>query len=293
MITILRHLLVACSCALVSACAAGDEGWVLSNDAGLTDVSGDATETGIIGVDGFTCPPSQNRGSNGNYIMSNGCKPIQGASVTVTITQDIVATSGFDFQFNAMGLVTNAISWQQYVLAFDQTGNLYALVNNWEVPNQVFNKWVYLVAMPQRPDDTYYVPTGYEFTISLSSDAHDNITGAAYVVTDNVGTVLVSYNLSLDQINQADGGPYASGDIGPIGNITLDIVGFANGKSTVFTSGAGNIVYHADSSLSVSVSNDESCCYSVRTAETSNSMYGSLPVSTPIGDWVQGFTHCP
>ncbi len=51
--------------------------------------------------------PASGLGSNSNYILFSGCKPLNGLSVTICVTQDIVcksasgSTSGFGFQLNA------------------------------------------------------------------------------------------------------------------------------------------------------------------------------------------------
>lgn len=242
------------------------------------------------------CPSQDNsvRESGDNYTFSNSCTPLQGVSVTIAITQNVVTTNGFGFQLNADGMLSSNVGWQQYVMAVDPSGNLYATVDNWDSNNnQIFNQWNYLFKMPQTGDGIPYVPAGYEFSFSLLSDSNSNIIGCSYAVIDGNGDVVGNYILWLNSLNQYDGGAYSSKDIGPIGDVTLDVVGFDNSQNTTFTSGGGNIIYHASGALSVTNGPNKSCVYHFWTAESSNSLYGTLPTYSPSGDWVQSFTYCP
>lgn len=279
----MRTYLLAGAALCMCGCAMGEEEPGFGNDAGSVD----GANTTVI-----SCPSDSGvRSSNYNYILSNNCQPLQGVSVTVSITQDIMTTNGFSLQLNADGMLTSGIAWQQYVLSVDGNGNVFASVDNWNKQGQIFNQWTHLFNMPQTGDGGIYVPVGDEFSISLSSDSDNNITGASYTVVDSDGNVLGNYNLVLDSLNQYDGGAYASADIGPIGDFALQVVGFANGQNTLFLSGAGDIIYHSSSPLTVATS-AASCVYHYWTGESSNSLYGSLPLQSPNGDYVQSFSNC-
>jgi hypothetical protein len=267
---------------LMCGCGGAENGFVVSGDAG-----GGATDS--------SCPLSATSGireSNHNYTLNSSCNPLQGVSVTISVTQDLVTTNGFSLQLNADGMNTSRVAWQQYVLGVDPSGNLYGVVDNWDNKNnQIFNNWQQLFSMPKRADGTPYVPTGYEFTISISTDVNANVTGASYYVVDGSGNVLSNYSLLLNTLGEYDGGGYSPTDIGPIGDITLNVVGFDSSQGTTFTSGAGNIIYHSGSPLTV-IGSPASCTYNFWTAENSNSLYGDLPTFMPSGDYVQNFTSC-
>jgi hypothetical protein len=241
-----------------------------------------------------TCAPSGTNFSsnNHNYILYNDCSPLQGVSVALSVTQDIIASNGFSLQLNANGSASANISWQQYVISISPQGDVYGSVDNWDRNGQqVFNWWNPLYSLPQNSSGNYYVPVGYQFSISLTNDGDSNITGASYSITNGSGNVVANYDLKLSTLNQYDGGAYVTADTAPIRAFQLVVVGFDNSQNTVFTSGGGSIIYHAASTL-LAVDTLPSCVSNYWTAETSNSLYGGLPEYQYSNDYVQSFSYC-
>ena len=122
------------------------------------------------------------------------------------------------------------------------------------------------------------VPAGYQLTISLENDQNGDVTGVTYVVIDKSGRTLA--NVSQNLLSLA-----TPADLAPIIGFELNLVGTANGMSSVLSSGAGTITYTASSVLTV-LNQEPACAESVYiTAETANSFYSELPPT-----WSNTFT---
>jgi hypothetical protein len=75
--------------------------------------------------------PAAGLGSNSNYFLYN-CDSILGLSVTINVTEEIVGTDGFSFQLNAYSAAGDFDGAQQYCIALNPDGQLYAVVDNWQ-----------------------------------------------------------------------------------------------------------------------------------------------------------------
>jgi hypothetical protein len=234
-----------------------------------------------------SCLPNKSvPGSNDNVLLSDGCAPLLGVSVDITITHDLVTTNGFAFQLNADGLKSSDVAWQQYGLAVTRQGYLYGVLNNWRQDGtEIFNYWTYLLTVPLQRDGTPVIPAGYRFTVALTNDPAGNVTGATYTVMDSTGDVLIQLAMPLDQLTPTDGAPFDTNDIGPIGDVEFDVVGFSNRQYTTFLSGDGVIAYHAAQPLHAT-NTYAACVYRNDTGETSNSLYSD------VANGLQTFTHC-
>jgi hypothetical protein len=62
--------------------------------------------------------PSGGLKGNSNYVLHSECNAVTDLSVTIEITQNIVAEGGFSFQLNGNSPVGALVNWQQYVIAF-------------------------------------------------------------------------------------------------------------------------------------------------------------------------------
>jgi hypothetical protein len=237
--------------------------------------------------------PAPGLGSNSNYYLYSYCKPLIDLTITITVTQDIVWQSaslagGFSFQLNAYSPKNKLSAWQQYVIVFIgstdvfgiPSGKLIGAVDNWPVSgDNIINDFFDLTAMPLFD----MIPAGYRLKISLQNDATGNITGATYVVIDNQGRRLANVTKILTSISGV-----TSADLAPIIAFELNLVGPVNGESTVLSSGAGTIMYTSSSKLTV-LNYEPSCAESgYVTAETANSFYGVLS-ATPSTIFTQSF----
>jgi hypothetical protein len=230
-------------------------------------------------------PPAAGLGSNSNYILFNNCNPVLGLEITINVTQDIVCqsasgpTTGFGFQLNCYSPKNETSAWQQYVVALFSS-ELIGAVDNWPVsgPN-IINDFFNLTGTP----NANRLPAGWQIRISLQNDGHGNITGASYVVIDNLGNTKANVTKTLTSISGV-----TAADIAPITAFELNLVGPVNGESAVLSSGAGMIVYSASSPLTV-LNVEPSCTESgYITAETANSFYGELSGS-PSTVFTQSF----
>jgi len=228
--------------------------------------------TDTIGSTAVTAPGS-GLGSNSNYILYNNCNPITGLVITINIGQDIVASSdsgstkGFGFQLNCYSPKNELSAWQQYVVALFGS-ELIGAVDNWPISGaNIINSFFNMVGLPAAK-----LPAGYQLKISLHNDASNNITGATYLVIDNGGNIQANITKILTDISGV-----TAKDLAPINAFELNLVGPVNSESAVLSSGSGSIIYQANVPLTV-LSAEPSCTESgYITAETANSVYGTLP----------------
>jgi hypothetical protein len=191
--------------------------------------------------------------------------------------------NGFAFQLNSYSKNNPECAWQQYIIAFlaeapewyRTAGDLQltAMINNWTDAafpgNQILNTSVGLGPMPGN-----VIPKGTKLTISLQNDpATNNITGATYIVNAAAPTTI--------QIGSSI--PKA-----PIVSFELDIVGPIDSENAVLTSGAGRIVYTAQSALTAHTGLPQCAEFRSWTAERANSFYSVLP-SSPSNTFAQSF----
>lgn len=231
--------------------------------------------------------PTKGLGSNSNYFLyspnpqSGGCNNLIGLSVTIIVDQDIVAipgSNGFGFQINAYSAKGDYDGAQQYVVLVDPNlgSQIWCMVDNWESKSQqlvnIMNELAPL------PGDS--LPTGYKLTISLINDEFARITGATYVLVDNLGNIVGNHTISFSD--------RPAEDLAPIVAFQMNFVGDINGATTTLASGAGTITYTASNLMSVL--NTEPACvdWDFSTVEAANSAYGFLP-SAPSQTFTQSF----
>ena len=228
---------------------------------------------------GQTVPtPSSGLGGNHNYVIATDCRPLRDLTVTIRITQDIVAGTAsvpINFQLNAWSLVTKSeepiINWQQYMLGVSLNGNygntpghpyINPSLQNWSKSGLQLNSGNKIVSVPVTGAR---LPRGYELTIALHNDRRGKITGATYSVVDRSGKRR-SWKIDLKDIST-----FKPEYLAPIVAFELNLVGSG------FTSGAGTISYAASTPMTVSTSEPSCVETHVRTAETTNSVYSALP----------------
>jgi hypothetical protein len=230
-------------------------------------------------------PPSAGLGSNSNYFLYSpaasgqgisGCNPLIDLSVTINVTQDIAGSDGFGFQVNAYSGSNDFEGAQQYVITMDPQGELYGAVDNWQNGStQLINHYVPLMNLPGAQ-----LPTGYSLTIALQNDGSGNVTGVTYTVVDNQGNTAGNDTIDLLSLNLVGDGPVTATDLAPIVAFQLDFVDWANGGKTTLSSGAGAITYTASNPMTV-INTEPPCVdWDYSTVESSNSIYGPLPVGS-------------
>jgi hypothetical protein len=221
-------------------------------------------------------PSPSGFGSNSNQILFSSCKPLQGVSVTIAVTEEIVCraasgpTKGFSFQLNAYSPKNEKSAWQQYIISlFGNT--VVGAVDNWPlIGDNIINDFFNLVSLP-----TKGIPSGYVLQMTLHNDTKNNITGATFVVKDDQGRTIANVVKVLTDISGV-----SSADIAPIIAFELNLVGPVNSESAVLSSGAGTITYQAITPLAA-LNSEPSCAESgYVTAETANSLYSLMPATT-------------
>jgi len=264
---------------------------------------------GTFGADGIDAalysggpllaPPSGGLRSASNYVLYSDCNQLSGVSITIDVTEDLVAAPptageqhGFSFQLNAWSPQNTAnpqdpewIVWQQYVIGVRPT-SIVGAVNNWTAASlageQTINSPTLLLLAPPQPD---MIPAGTQLTIALLTDQHGNVNGVTFAATPGQ-----SHTLMLTSLTKTSGGAVTSADLAPIVAIELNLVGPGDGKFANLISGAGTITYAASNSLEPLPSLPPCIAPSSSrgTGESSTSIYGELP-STPSTTFTQSF----
>jgi len=145
---------------------------------------------------GNVAVPSGGLKGSSNYLLYSACNPVTDLSVTIEITESIVADCGFSFQLNGNSPLGANCYWQQYVIAFDPTSGpqptLSGSINNWATDKN--GAWIEPPPWFTFPGESPTLPAGYQLTIRLSNDASGNITSVTFTVVDNQGNVKSQVN---------------------------------------------------------------------------------------------------
>lgn len=257
---------------------------------------------------------------NSNYNLyspaaGGGCDVLTGVSVTIEVLEDIVAipvapsaaaqqSNGIAFQLNCLPLLTQDVTtWQQYIISLSRTGQqLGWAINNYNAAggDGFVNLSKAMLTIPSDlPAGYACIPAGYTFEIQLQIDkTSSNVTGATYSVSYH-GTAVgqpVSIQITAPgNLNSLNKEQLTSADLSPIADVTLDVVGYANGANTLLTSGAGTITYTADQSLitaGVAPGGVYEAGGDIETGESSNVTYGELAAG-PSKTFTQTFGYEP
>jgi hypothetical protein len=237
---------------------------------------------------GAVQPPTGGLIGSSNYNLYDNCANLTGVSVTVDVTQEMVAipsapsaagtqSNGIAFQLNCLPPAgDDQITWQQYIMVVSRTGeDLRWGVNNWNNnpadTGGIINQGGHLATLPSPYGEGYAsIPAGYRLEIALSNDPNnDNITGATFSMYDQNGApVFQPQTVTLTSLTDFSGNPITAAELSPIVDIDFLIVGYANGADTALSQGAGTITYRATNSLTV-LNTFPPCTAGVNTAESS------------------------
>ncbi len=241
---------------------------------------------------GICCPPEQDcsqgccttnadsleLSSFTNFLLFNGCKNIEGLTVSLRVTEPLVTFDGFTLQLNAYNPPGFSADWLQYV--FFVTGNeILAQVQYWDLvaacgchppgsvcdcAGPVVNLQSSVLSLPSNT-----IPAGFELLIFLNTDDNERVKSATFAVTDNEGHIH-SQDFDFDPSQHHH-----------IRAFEVNVVGPANASDAFFASGAGTITYEVSAGeLCVEGGLPERCTGNPnRTAETSNARYG--PIGPP------------
>jgi hypothetical protein len=252
-------------------------------------------------------PPASGLIGASNYNLYSACRDLRGVSVTVEVTEEMIAvpsapsaagtqSNGIAFQLNCVPPASSsATSWQQYIMVLSRTGQLLRWgINNWRndasVDEQLINQGGDLAVVPSNFGAGYAnIPAGYKFQIALSNNG-PNIDGATFSAWNQDGAPLFApQSIAMTDLEDVNGQPVTDSDLGPIADIALLIVGYANGADTVASAGAGTITYRAHDELQA-LNAYPGCTNGVSTAESSNVTYGELD-SAASRKIIQSFAH--
>ena len=235
-------------------------------------------------------------GGNVNYTLINGCRPVVGLSVSLEVTQDMMAlvtggnvnnaNGGFALQLNAAPPTSsstasageNGFTWLQYGIIVEG-GQALGFTQYWNAEGINEHNQPVIVNLPS---DT--INAGSVLNIQLGNDAAGNVNSITYSVTDpsgNQSTLAMPLPLYSNPSYANNGQPA----LVPIEAFQVDVVGPIDWENSAFSSGAGYLSYKA-SSGALTVQSSASQCPGVYeaweqdgTGETSNTLYGDI---TPV-----------
>ena len=209
--------------------------------------------------------------SDENALLFNGCKNIEDLTVSLRVTEHLVATNGFSLQLNAYSPSSSA-DLLQYL--FQVAGNeIVGSIQYWDSSAACCHQGVCDCTGPvmimnssvrSLPSNT--LPAGYELKIFLNTDDNERVTSATFTVTDNHGhTDSQEIDIDSDQLHR-------------IRAFEVNVVGPFNDEHSHFSSGAGTITYEVlTGELCVEGGLPERCTnIPFPTAETSNAKYGPI-----------------
>jgi len=225
-------------------------------------------------------------GSNVNYTLIDNCQSVEGLTVSLHVTQDMMSqvtggyfgvnypNGGFALQLNAAPPASSPFQWLQYGIIVE-AGQALGFTQYWDPAGINEHNQPVIVNLPS---DT--IAAGSVLTIALTNDSAGNVNSITYSVTDPTNhTSTLAMPLPL---YAATGLPALE----PIEAFQVDVVGPINVENAAFSSGAGYLTYKV-SSGSLTVQNSPSQCPAVYeaweqagTGETSNAVYG---YATPGG----------
>jgi hypothetical protein len=210
--------------------------------------------------------------SSNNAILVDNCKSLQNLTVTLHVTLDLVTAgnNGFSWQLNCYPQTNpqatyngKPLNWFQFVIAVENNSVQWGIQYWSEVKGFGFspaNNYSSFASVSSNQ-----VPADSVMRIALHSDAHGNVTGATFSITDPAGEIS-SYAFT-----------FPSDCLCAIYGFQVDLVGPPSGTHTcTFTSGLGVLTYWV-STGTLTQQNANTCGGSQPgTGETSNVLYGDL-----------------
>lgn len=232
-------------------------------------------------------PPAAGLAGNSNYYMACGCQ-YMGEWVTVSLqaaNTGFVASNGFGLQVNCYSAGSVAEFAQQYVISqMPGSSAFIATVENWTGQNLPLIDYNAGLANLSQSG----LPGNYALSIALAGDSAGRIAAVQYEVMQVVPfKSLGQLKLSLLDLKLANGGQVTSNDLAPIVAFQANVVGWANGYSTTFTSGEGFIRYTNAPYISPHGTKPACVDWDYATAENSNLAYRELDVGN-FGSIIQG-----
>jgi hypothetical protein len=237
---------------------------------------------------------------NTNVVLVSQCNNLQGLTVTLQVTEDLVTVgnSGFGLQLNCFPQAgqtfqNQTLNWFQYGLVIgDAAGQLPGMdqklgwfVEYWDT-NAIGNPWPsgYTPNPPNTNPGRPVIPN--DSTVAAFADAPSNQILAGSILqiqltTNATGVTQVTFNYT-DPGGTLTPASYTfqSNAVFPIYGAQAVLVGPFDGMPISFTSGAGTLSYSVSSgSLGVETTNCGGY-FQPGTAEDSNSIYGDVTPAT-------------
>jgi hypothetical protein len=235
---------------------------------------------GLYSGGALVAPPAGGLVSNVNYFLEDGGAALTGVTATVNFDLDFVSTANaYSFQLNCYSTEGKNITteWQQFVIyASPGDKQLYARIDTWRGIQATDELNRIDVALAKLPSTT--IPAGTAFTMALTYDAANNVTGCVYTVSDRKGKVLGTTTIKIvGQTLRTTGKPATAANLAPIAAFQYNIGGDYGSSRSTLTSGSGTITYTANNALSVVNAEPSYTDFDDGTAENANLVFGPMP----------------
>lgn len=243
-------------------------------------------------------------GSNANYTLINACRPIDGLTVSLHVSQDMmslvtggyfnvdVPNGGFALQLNGAPPSGTGFQWLQFGIIVEQ-GQALGFTQYWNPEGIDEHNQPVIVDLPSD-----MIAAGSILTIQLGNDGSGNVDSITYGVTDPTGR-RTSLAMPLPDYSNASYPNNGQPVLIPIEAFQVNLIGPINIENSMFYSGGGYLSYQV-SSGSLTVQQSAGQCPEVYeaweqagTGETSNALYGLVtpgaastlvqPVTTAFG----------
>jgi hypothetical protein len=214
-------------------------------------------------------------GSDYNYLLSNNCNNVDGLTVSLHVTQDMIAdvtpsgggsgtpNGGFAMQLNANPQAGQPIFWMQYGIIIEDN-QAKGFIQYWDNAGVNNHGEPTIVNLPSNT-----IPAGWVLTIQLTNDSYGNVNSTTFIVTDNAGNVST---LAMPMPILGNNQPALSA----IQTFQVDVVGPINWENSTFSSGAGYLTYSvASGELGVQTTQCPNG-QELWTGETSNTYYAMV-----------------
>lgn len=241
--------------------------------------------------------PSGGLRSNLNYFLHDNGNPLTNVTISLALDQGLLSeANGWSVQLNCYSQQTPSTitEWQQYVIFLNDSNNVIsARIDNWrDVNTELIRADTTLITLDPTSVASETGLVGSSMSFTLNTDSNNNVTGCTYSITTEgsstfptapglISPVTHSVTLDITSVSNLAGlPPITSAELAPIVAMQLNIVGEFGLQFAEFNTTSGTVTYSTGQPLASMTTEPSFTVFNDNTGETSNMLYGPLPVAT-------------